>query len=90
MKQYFPILEKEVDVMISCFRDAPAEWGKHLRRNAAAVIMKVNRARRFTFRDQLNPPQVAFGYSISGAEDHFVTFVGNPLSSFHRCLRYIY
>jgi cytochrome P450 len=55
VKQYFPILEKEVDVMISCFRDAPAEWGKHLRRNAAAVIMKVNGAGCFTFRDQLNP-----------------------------------
>ncbi|KAJ7117145.1 cytochrome P450 [Mycena epipterygia] len=41
VKQYLPILEDEAHVLICGLRDAPQEYEQHIRRNAAAVIMKV-------------------------------------------------
>ncbi|KAJ7859776.1 cytochrome P450 [Mycena olivaceomarginata] len=41
VKDYSPILEDEVDVLVRGLSETPAQFEQHLRRNATAVIMKV-------------------------------------------------
>ncbi|KAJ7511350.1 cytochrome P450 [Mycena galericulata] len=41
VKTYWPILEEEAGVLIRGLIDTPAQYEQHIRRNAAAVIMKV-------------------------------------------------
>ncbi|KAJ7149440.1 cytochrome P450 [Mycena crocata] len=40
-KQYWPILEDEMDVLVHGFRETPERFEHHMRRNAAGAIMKV-------------------------------------------------
>ncbi|KAJ6609810.1 cytochrome P450 [Mycena sp. CBHHK59/15] len=61
VKSYWPILEEETEVLIRGLTETPEQYEKHIRRNATAVIMKVE----LTF--------VAFGYTISGHDDPFIS-----------------
>ncbi|KAK7062271.1 cytochrome P450 [Favolaschia claudopus] len=41
VKDYSPILEDEIGVLLRGLRETPAQFERHIRRNATAVIMKV-------------------------------------------------
>ncbi|KAK7054002.1 cytochrome P450 [Favolaschia claudopus] len=41
VKDYTPILEDEINVLLRGLRETPAQFERHIRRNATAVIMKV-------------------------------------------------